>query len=249
MQRLLLAFLLLCGAMASPAQETSSRELLVLDLESLQVEEMLPLLKPHLPDTVVASGRNQRLLVTGPEAELVTVRQLVAALDVAAQEYRVYFSRGPLNPETRQASRNQHLSTARNQVTRLTLTQARPAYLEEGFWLPTGSAHPWRGESGYQWMSGGLWVVAKAQGERVVLEFSSRQLELLPREWPGQPTPVSGEQLQTRLALEPGRWRTLAGRQLNRNEERNRQRSTAGAATHYAVCLEAVDQESGCPIY
>jgi hypothetical protein len=240
-QRLLLCILMLLFSGWLAAESGARHSTLVIDLEHRSSEQVISGLTPHLGGQVSVSGQEQRLLIRGPDKELGAIEELVAALDQPEEEYRLFFSQGQEDFQKRQASTSRHYSTAKNDLFTLRLSEGAPARLERGFWVSATTADAWSHHTEYQWMAGGVWVQASARGEKVALSFSSRTLE----------KDFSGSEVQSRIHLQPGRWKTLASEgQLSASNTANSRRfSTNSSEYYYSVCIENLSSDQQCPTF
>lgn len=251
MQRLLLYLSLLLFSAGLWAGSEIQRSTLILDLEFRSAEQVILGLNPHLEDGVAVSGQGQRLLISGPADQVDAIKELAGALDQPEESYRLVFAQGRLNLEERQISSSRSYSTSRNDLISLRLTAGIPARLERGFWVPTSKADVWSEQTDYQWMAGGVWVLAKSRGDEVVLVFSSRTLEPERRlSQPLQPPGFSGSEVESQLRLQPGQWQTLASEgQLRSADGKNRRSfSTQTSEYYYSVCIERLSENQQCPM-
>ena len=249
MQRLLLFLLVVFFSGWMGAEVQTQRSSLVLDLEYRSSEQVISGLRPHLQNEVRVTGQGQRLLVSGPSEQLAGIADLVTALDQPEVEYRLVFAQGRVDPEERQASTGRRYSTASSELLSLHLTAGVPARLERGFWVPVSTTAAWGDQTGYQWMAGGVWVMAEVRGDEVVLAFSSRSLERDSQA--SQPPAFSGAEVESRIRLQPGHWRTLAseGQQGFSGADSTRRFSTQKTTYYYSVCVENPSAEQQCPTF
>ncbi|SFB99195.1 hypothetical protein SAMN05660443_1037 [Marinospirillum celere] len=249
----LLLMLVLLFAMPVVASEQasleSSRSLLVYDLEQRSAAEVLTGLRPHISDQVAVSEQGQRLLITGPADQLEQLEQILAALDQPQEEFRLLFAQGRQDLQERQRSGSRQYSTARSDLISLHLTEGVPARLERGFWIPVTDVRAWGSQESYQWMAGGVWVIARLRGEQVVLEFSGRNLAKDSRTRSGTPPVLAGSEVESRISLQPGQWQTLAseGQLRSQSSEQGRSFSTRRNQNYYSVCMERPAAQLVCP--
>lgn len=246
---LILVLLLSLTPLAWAESTDVSRSLLVYDLEERSAAEVLDSLTPHLGSEVAVSQQGQRLLISGPAPQLEGLEALIAALDQRQEEYRLLFSKGRQDFEDQQEARSRRYSTSANELTRLHLMAEVPARLERGFWVPVAEVNAWGRQENYQWMAGGVWVRAQQQGDDVILEFTSRDLNRERGSRVVSPVMFSGSEVETRIRLQPGRWQTLAseGQLRAQGSERGRTYSTRRHETYYSVCLERPQEQITCP--
>ncbi len=242
MQKLtcLLVGLLVC--MPLWAEEVDTKQLQVIDLQQARAVEVLKLLEPHLSDQVSVSAQQQRLLLVGPAQELEVLSALVAALDLSQPVYQLHLSAGQLDKVAMQETGRVYRGTRRNQQTRLQLLAGKPARLEQGFWLPVDQVNAWGVGQSYQWLAGGVWVIAEPQGNEVVLAVSTRRLQR--QHESSQALDWQATEIETHLRLQPGRWVRVAEQGVSGSSSSGRQASTRSREQVF-VCIG--QEEHPCP--
>lgn len=223
----------------------------IVSLEHRAAAAILPVLQPHLPKEAVLSQQGSRLIITAQQEDMARLVLLVRQLDQPLQTWRVYFARGDLDlaMQQQQSTSVKRYSTGQLAITQLQLREEAPAAFEQGFWVPiTGRSAAGELETGYQWLSGGMWVLAKSRGEQVELEFTARQIESEAPRGNNQPPVFAAAKQQSQLLLEPGQWLTLGSesRLSASTPSTSRRYSTGQRDEFYSVCLESL-QPPYCP--
>ena len=255
----LLILLLCCPLLQAEAKQPPARQLLIVDLQQAHAADVLPALEPHLSSRVSLSAQQQRLFLTGPAQELEQLAPLIAALDQSRPIYQLHLSAGPIDKTALQTGHQVYRGTRRNQSTRLTLLAGEAAHLERGFWLPVEQINAWGLNRSYQWLAGGVWVLAEPRGKEVLLAFSSRQLQpsaqlqsstqLQPSTRPQGQQDWQVTEVATRLRLTPGQWVLVAeqgeGGSSAGTTARSQQKSTR-VRELLMVCIG--QEEHPCPM-
>lgn len=215
----------------------------VIQLQHQNAEAMLQVLQPHLPQNAALSQQGARLIISAEATDMDRLVQLVKALDQPLQSWKVYFARGDDDLAARQSNERRY-TTRQLEVTQVQLREGEPAALDRGFWVPiTSRSAAGERESGYQWLAGGVWVQARAQGEAVVLDFSARQLEAANPGARQQRDGFLSAGQQSQLLLLPGQWVTLGSEsRLSSGSPATSRHFTAGQQdVYYSVCLESAE--------
>lgn len=232
--------------------DTGKLQTEVVSLQHRTAAAMLPVLQPHLPEQAALSQQGTQLIITAQQEDMERLVQLAKQLDQPLQTWRVYFARGDIDLAMQQQQQQsvRRYSTRQLALTQLQLREEAPAAFEQGFWVPiTARSVTGELETGYQWLSGGMWVLARSQGEQVVLEFSARQIESeTHRGDDNQSSVFSAAKQQSQLLLQPGQWLTLGSesRLSASTPSASRRYSTGQRDEFYSVCLES-NKAPFCP--
>ncbi|SFX72795.1 hypothetical protein [Marinospirillum alkaliphilum] len=217
----------------------------VVELRYVSAEEMKALLQPHLPESVALSQQGQRLLISGPHDLVDSMQALAGVMDQQRRTWRVHFVQGPLDLEADQLAGVRRFSTARQQAVQLMVREDASARLDRGFWVPAPAGRS-RQHEGYQWLQGGIWVDAASRGDRVLLRFSTQQIQPDQRASAARQPGFATSGVGSELELEPGYWVTL-GSESRLAEHSGVRRSTTGRNNdYYSICVEPPDR-SLCP--
>lgn len=152
----------------------SERQIQSFDLEHRSATEVSEQLRAHLSPQVNLSHQGQRLILSGPADELDSLLTLIPLLDQPLSNYRVVLVRSSTN--LAQPNQGRTRSTQRQQVEQLQLIEGGQARLTQDFYLPltqTHSAAP--PTQDYFHLQAGTQVQLQAQGQRVLLTFSTQQ--------------------------------------------------------------------------
>jgi hypothetical protein len=247
---MLLPLLLILMAGSSSA-DTGKIQTEIVSLQHRAAAAILPVLQPHLPERAVLSQQGTQLIITAQQGDMERLVQLAKLLDQPLQTWRVYFARGDLDLAMQQQQQTsvRRYSTRQLALTQLQLREEAPAAFEQGFWvLVIVRSAAGELESGYQWLSGGMWVLARSQGEQVVLEFSAKQIESGTQRGGNRSPEFSATGQQSQLLLQPGQWLTLGSEsQLSTtSKQASRRYSTGQRDEFYSVCLES-SEPPFCP--
>lgn len=243
----LLLMLMMPGLLSA---NTGKRQTEIISLQHRTAAAMLPVLQPHLPEQAALSQQGTQLIITAQQEDMERLVRLAKQLDQPLQTWRVYFARGDLDLAMQQQQQSvRRYSTKQLALTQLQLREEAPAAFEQGFWVPiTARSAAGELETGYQWLSGGMWVLARSQGEQVVLEFTARQIESDGRGGGRQSPEFSATKQQSQLLLQPGQWLTLGSesRLSASTPSTSRRYSTGQRDEFYSVCLES-NESPFCP--
>ncbi|MBE0506012.1 MAG: hypothetical protein IBX50_04725 [Marinospirillum sp.] len=231
--------------------DTGKLQTEVIHLQHRTAAAMLPVLQPHLPGQATLSQQGTQLIITAQQEDIERLVQLAKQLDQPLQTWRVYFARGDIDLAMQQQQQQsvRRYSTRQLALTQLQLREEAPAAFEQGFWVPINVRSVSGGlETSYRWLSGGMWVLARSQGEQVVLEFSARQIESETHRGGNPSLDFSAAKQQSQLLLQPGQWLTLGSesRLSVSTPSTSRRYSTGQRDEFYSVCLES-DKAPFCP--
>ncbi len=253
----LLALVLILGFISVPQalakgllKEPVKEEIYQVDLIELKhrsAKEILAAIKPHLSEGMVVSQQNQKLLLSGNLKRLEQLKTLISMLDQPIQTWRVIFSQGQVNRQNHQQDRTRHYTTAHSEIYELLVREGASARLERGFWIPVQKGVGQDRETGYEWFSSGIWVTVKPVGEQLILNLSTQEVKK-EKLTVARKSGISGRQLESEVALQPGKWITLGSEaQLTAQTPDTSRRFTDGSQNeYYSICIEASDKVA-CP--
>lgn len=216
-------------------------------LKHRSATDVLAAIKPHLPEGTVASQQDQNLLLSGKKSTLEQLEVLINALDKPKQSWRVFFSQGQINLQASQKSTTRTYSTARSELAELLVREDAPARLERGFWIPVQTGTGNYQQTGYEWLSGGVWVTVNTRGDQLILNLNTQQLKQDKSSRTRNPS-FSGQQFEGEVALQVGQWVTLGSEAQLAAQIPNTSRRYLGGShnEYYSICIEESSRAS-CP--
>ncbi len=168
-------------------------ETIVIDLKNRTAEELIPLIKPHIPGLRL-SGRAYQLIARGSQDELQSLKDMLEQLDTALQRLRITadFSGGKYAADqgvsaSGQISNRGSDVTVRSygtrsrdnssQVQNIITLDGKPAFIQSGRSVPVGRTRSYPdgrhygGESGIQYRDviTGIHVLPHKQGDQITL--------------------------------------------------------------------------------
>lgn len=240
-------FLLLCCLVVSAV---GANELTIIDLRHRSAQELLPILQPMVGPGVALSGMDYKLLVRGDPGEVARIRELLAALDRAPRQLLVAVRYADAEEDRTSAigadadighhdTRVDVRAGARagaveeRSQNSVRVLEGNVAHISAGQSVPVVtvfavSRHRTHGGQGvateYRDLTTGFDVLPRVNGERVVLQISSRQQRLVDAETGSAVVQYADTTISGRL----GEWIDLGGVSSSVAEQRNTAGWTGG---------------------
>lgn len=189
LQVLLVCFLSVLSTNISAAGVSTA----VIDLKSRSAEELIPLIKPHLPNLSL-SGRGYQLIARGSKDDLQNLKVMLEQLDKAMQRLRItvdftggkYSSDQEISASGKISNRDSHVTVktygTRNrddsaQVQNILTLEGQAAFIQSGVSVPVGrslsyqNGHPYNRESHVQYRDvvTGIHILPQLRGDQVTL--------------------------------------------------------------------------------
>ena len=165
----------------------------VIDLKSRSAEELIPLIKPHLPNLSL-SGRGYQLIARGSNEDLQNLKVMLEQLDKAMQRLRItvdftgvkYSNDQGISASGKISNRDSHVTvktySTRNrddsaQVQNIMTIEGQAAFIQSGVSVPVGrslsypNGHSYNRESHVQYRDvvTGIHVLPQMRGDQVTL--------------------------------------------------------------------------------
>lgn len=244
---LVLLLLLLTLSIVPEARAEGAHKIQLIELKHRSAAEVQAAIKPHLSEGTVVSQQNQKLVLSGEASSLEQLEILIDALDQPVPSWRVFFAQGQVNMQASQEKSVRHYSTARSDIFELLVREGSEARLERGFWIPVQTGVGQYRETGFEWLSSGVWVTVNPVGEQLVLNLSTQQAKPKTRD-STQFSSFTGRQFEGEVALQLGQWVTLGSEaQLAAQTSNAARRYVGGSSSEfYSICIEESDKAT-CP--
>jgi len=241
----LLLLIVLC--IVPEASAESAHKIQLVELKHRSAAEVMAAIKPHLPEGTVVSQQNQQLILSGLPSNLEQLAILIDALDQPIPAWRVFFAQGQLNLQALQQKSLRQYSTASSELFEVLVREGSQARLERGFWLPVQTGVGQYRQTGYEWISSGVWITVKPVGDQLILNLTSQQAKQKNTSSTGR-SGFSGRQYEGEVALRLGQWVTLGSEAQLAAQTPNTSRRYVGGSNQefYSICIEASDKAS-CP--
>lgn len=208
---LILGMLLAFGAAAASLD--------VIELRYRSADELLPLITPHLSETATATGTADKLVVRAEQAELATLRRLVAELDTPPRGVLLTVRRGSGGSTASSGfgigsnttggrvrihrSESAHNDSSEQQLRGL---EGRPLQITTHTLLPVTDHVAWLGDGGVGSaahtqlleLDGGLYALPRLRGDMVEVDILVQDRR--------RDDPLSSRQVVTTVSGRAGEW-------------------------------------------
>lgn len=202
-------------------------EMQVIQLHQKTAADLIPVIKPLLPEGSAVSGTAYELIIKAPPEVQQQLGPVIAKLDQAPKNLIISIRRAH-NAGHDLKSESKTKVTVYTTTNRIDRDQAKSILVQDGqaAYIATGEEFPTRPENylnfslypvnnlppEYKKLNSGFYVTPRLQDQQVVLNISwdFQQLQQNRDDWQRRKSPITNEQTQTRVTIPLGEWYDLS---------------------------------------